>query len=430
VTGRVDGKTYGQWWDSPGERQRVQIADVYRLGLAGLERSGAGQADARFLVDMFLDKALQGDHTRGIGLLVATVERALAGDLDVCPEVDVRRQRAAAALVTAGPKACGDLVCKRGMDAAIDSARSLGIGIAAVQAQCRLHVPYLRQAVSAGLVGIATAQSFPTVAPLGGYEPLLGNAPVGIGIPTAGRPPFLLDMSLTQSSNKGVVVAAQQGLPVPAGVLLDSRGNPTVDSGAYLDAGLTELTGVATPRGSLVPLGGGHKGFGLILALSVLTSLLADGSPSWGLRPGRGEPGTPSAVFIAIDAASLRPGESLPGPAMVDEFLEAVTSAPVRNGAGEIIYPGLYSQELQAARREAGWFTAPAQDIKALAGLARRLDLAATADNGQHGEAEELHAAGAQVTRPTAQGRGGRPRRDRRRCRGQPGPAGPGPGCV
>jgi len=373
--GRVDEKTYGQWWDSPGDRVRVEIADVYRVGMAGLERSGADPVDARFLIDMFMDKALQGDHTRGIRLLTATVERALAGEVDVHPEVEVRQQRPAAALLTAPPAACGDIVCKRGMETAIEFARSFGIGVAAVQAQCRLHVPYLRQAVRAGMVGIAMAQSFPTVAPLGGHQPLLGNAPLGVGIPTASRLPFLLDMSLTQSSNKGVVVAAEQGLPVPAGVLLDSAGNPTEDSGAYLDADLTERTGVPTPKGSLVPLGGSHKGFGLILAVSVLSSLLADGSPSWGLHPGLSERGTPSSVFIAIDAASLRPQDSPPGPAMVDSFLDAVTSAPLREGADEIIYPGLGSQKLQAERREAGWFPAPAQDLQALAALAEQLGI-------------------------------------------------------
>lgn len=379
-------KTYGQWWDSPGDRVRVRIADVYRVALAGLERSGAAQADARFLIDMFLDKALQGDHTRGIGLLTATVGRALAGEIDMDPRIEIRQRRPAATHLSASATACGDIVCKRGMEAAIDSARSFGIGIAAVQAQCRLHVPYLRQAVRAGMVGVAMAQSFPTVAPLGGYEPLLGNAPVGIGIPTASRLPFLLDMSLTQSSNKGVVIAAQQGLPVPDGVLLDSEGNPTEDSGAYLDTDLTALTGVPTPKGSLVPLGGSHKGFGLVLAVSVLSSLLADGSPSWGLRPGLSEPGTPSSVFIAIDASSLRADDSPSGPDMVDGFLDAVLSAPVRKGGGEIIYPGLYSQQLQAERRAAGWLLAPAADLHALAVLAERLGIAAPEDSDHPSE--------------------------------------------
>ena len=378
ATPQSSARTFGQWWDVPGPQAEVAIDDVRRVGQVAFESAGADAASAAFLVDVFLDKALQGDHSRGVVLLVETVHAVRRGAVDLSAEVHVRSDRAATAVVSGGPRASGDLVCRRAMDVAIEKARELGAAVVTAQAQCRINTPYLHQAIDAGLVGMVMAQSVPTVAPLGGREPMLGNAPVGIGIPAGDRPPFVLDMSLTQSSNKGVATAAAHGLPVPEGILLDRNGMPTTDSGDYLDAEATARTGKICPVGSLVPLGNSHKGYALILAVGLLTTVLGDASPPWELRYDLAERGTPGTVFVAIDPLAFRLPTSAATGDVVDEFLGRVVDSPRRDGVDELLYPGLKSATLKDERRANGRVTIPADDAAAVVALAKELGVELT----------------------------------------------------
>lgn len=366
-------RTYGQWWDTPGARTQLSIDDTRSSGIAALMAVGCDEAGAAFITDLCLDKALQGDHARGVTLLLDTIRSARSGAIDLGAKVTIVTESPGTALVTGGARASGDLVCKAAMDLAIDKARVTGIGLVSARAQCRILTPHLMQAIDAGMVGLALVQSVPTVAPLGGFQPVLGNAPVGVGIPAGDRPAFILDMSLTQSSNKGVATAAEHGLPVPAGVLLDDTGAPTTDARDYLDAEESARVGRIVPKGSLVPLGDNHKGYALVLAVGLLSTLLADASPPWDLHYNLAERGQSSAIMIAIDPAAVRGPDAAPSGAVVSSFLGAVVSAPRRSGVDEILYPGLRSSQIQQGSRDRGVIDVPSVDAEAFAAMVREL---------------------------------------------------------
>jgi LDH2 family malate/lactate/ureidoglycolate dehydrogenase len=229
------------------------------------------------------------------------------------------------------------------------------------------------------MIGMAMVQSVPTVAPFGGYQPLLGNAPMAWGIPAKDRPPVILDMAFTQSSASPVMMAAEQGQQIAPGLLLDEYGQPTIDAADFPDWELTNRTGgtgVAV-KGSLVPLGDSHKGFAMVFLVGLLSSILTDTSPPWELYhhlPSRGRYGT---VLTAIDPRAFDPTGDVG--AKVDAFCDRVTSAPRRDGVDEILYPGLRSQQLKAARRAAGWFAVPRSHADAMAALAVEVGVPAPA---------------------------------------------------
>ncbi len=363
-------RTYGQWWDSTERRVTVAIDEIRRVGLAAYRGAGAGADDAAFLLDVNLDKSIQGDHARGIGKLPGIIDAARSGRLDLAPSITVVRERPASAVVDAGPTGSGRLLCRFAMNLAIDKARSSGVALVAARASGEILTPYVNQAVAAGMVGLAMVQSVPTVAPLGGHGPLLGNGPMAIGVPAAAHDPVILDMSFTQSSSSGVMMAADQGQQVPEGVLLDDHGRPTTDARDYPDAELASRFGGIHAKGTLVPLGGSHKGYAMVFAIGLLTSLLADASPPWELYYHLPERGTYGTLLLAADPQAFRAGGADDTVAAVDEFIDVVKSSPRNERVEEILYPGERSQALKRARRAEGFIAIPASDYEGLVGLA------------------------------------------------------------
>jgi LDH2 family malate/lactate/ureidoglycolate dehydrogenase len=182
-------------------------------------------------------------------------------------------------------------------------------------------------------------------------------------------------MSFTESSASGVLMSARQGQQVPPGVLLDEHGEPTTDATAFQDPVLAATFGEFCLRGTLVPLGGGHKGYAMVLVLGLLSALLSDSDPPWDLYyhlPERGRYGT---LLWAVDPTALTGTGADDVGERVDAFLGTVTSSPSRDGA-EVLYPGQRSQMLARERRERGSIAVPRGDLDGMDQLARELGIA------------------------------------------------------
>ncbi len=365
-------RTYGQWWDSTEEFAQVRIDAVRRVALAALEQAGATPNDAAFILDVSLDKAVQGDHARGLGRLPAMVRSAKRGDLDLRPAIQVLRETPGTALIDGGPKASGLLVCRRGMDLAIGKARTNGIGWVSARATGGILTPHAVQAVEAGMVGMVMVTSFPMVAPTGGYQPLLGNGPIAFGIPAGKRDPVILDMSMTTSSASGVFQAARQGQRVPEGCLLDERGNPTTDAREFPTPEALRTGGMAA-RGSLTPLGNSHKAYAMIFVTSLLSTVLAEAGQPWELVRGQAGRSRDGTLLMALNPSPLVPLDRFKR--RVDEFIDGVKAAPRRPGVQEILYPGEGSQRLKRQRKATGVIAIPASHYHGLVELAKEIGM-------------------------------------------------------
>jgi LDH2 family malate/lactate/ureidoglycolate dehydrogenase len=366
-------RTAGQWWQTTEPFVTVTLPSLRRLGTAAYEMAGASAEDAAFLLAMNLDKALQGDHARGVDRIPAMVDAARNGHSDLAAKVSVLKERAGFALVDGGPKASGRLVCKAGMEIAVRKARETGIAFTGAQSQGQLLTPLIQIAVDAGMIGIAFNQSFPTVAPLGGAGPLLGNQPLAIGVPAGRHDPILLDMAMTQTSAAGMFLAAMQNQAVAPGLLLDEHGEPTTDATAFPTRETFPGLGPGA-RGSLTPLGNNHKGYAMVFMLSLLSAVLTDTSPPWELFYHLKKRGRYGTVLIAIDPQALMPLDQFK--ARVDDYIDTVKAAPRAAGVDEILYPGEKSQRLRRQREQAGILALPASHADALDAMARRLGLA------------------------------------------------------
>jgi ureidoglycolate dehydrogenase (NAD+) len=86
----------------------------------------------------------------------------------------------------------------------------------------------------------------------------LGSNPIAFGAPAAGGSPLVIDMSTTHAAWGKVIVAREEGKPIPPDWGIDAGGRPTTDP--------DKVVGLA-PSGA-------HKGYALALMVEVLCAQL------------------------------------------------------------------------------------------------------------------------------------------------------------
>lgn len=171
----------------------------------------------------------------------------------------------------------------------------------------------------AGLIALMFVNTPAAMAPWGGARAVLGTNPIAFACPLPGRPPLVIDLSLSKVARGNVMAAKQRGDKIPEGWALDKSGKPTTDPDAAL-------------AGTMLPMGDA-KGTALALMVELLAAGLtgsnfaaeassyldADGPP-----PGTGQlliafdpsafEGDAVARFCAMAASiEAQPGARLPG---------------------------------------------------------------------------------------------------------------------
>ena len=374
----------GQWWEGRGY-PAVRLGIVRDLCLTALSRSGVGPADARFAVETLLDRDLQGDHLRGIADVPRWVAAFRAGRANPRPRLRVLKETRSSALIGEDPSGFYLSIARQSMALCIAKARREGIAIVGVRKNLGTLAPVLRIATASGLVAIGTIQGPPSIAPSGGTRPVVGNNPVGIGIPAGRLEPLILDMALSQTSATPIFAAAARARPVPAGLVLDRRGRPTTDPRAFARVPgearrgkasqyLASQPGSFAAGGSLVPVGA-YKGYGLALALGVLTSVLIARHPDSETEDPAWYEARPGTLLLALAPALFCvPGAFARG---VARELSRVVGSPRKSGAARLFYPGQRSAEIRTARRRANLLPLPTAVRRSLVRLAEELEIEA-----------------------------------------------------
>lgn len=374
----------GPSWAGKGCRS-VRLSEVRRLCVGALQRAGLERADAVFTADTLLDKDLQGDHLRGVCDVPRWVSLFRTGQADPRPRLRILRETRNSALIGEDPTGFYLSIARQSMALCIQKAKGEGIAIVGVRKNLGTLAPLLKIATASRLIALGTIQGPPSIAPTGGKRPLVGNNPVGVGIPAGGLDPVILDMALSQISATPVFAAAARGQELVPGLLLDREGRPTTDPRAFarapeperrgeLSQYLASRPGAFAAGGSLVPVGG-YKGYALALAFGLLTSALLVERPSEAARDGAWYAQHPGSLLIAIDPSLFcPPAEFSRG---VERELLRVIRSPRTDGVRRLFYPGRRSQELQAKGREEDLVPLPAGTRRDLERLAKALDIPA-----------------------------------------------------
>jgi LDH2 family malate/lactate/ureidoglycolate dehydrogenase len=264
-------------------------------------------------------------------------------DLGACALVDARR--------SLGLWAAADA-----MRSAVDRAARYGVGLVSMRGATHVGCVGAHAVLAAeqGMIGVVTTNcgGQRIARPPGGALALLGTNPMSVAAPALPGHPFVLDMSTTVVPTGRIREAARHGRPVPAGWLADDSGAPVTDPAAF-DGGAAHLRWLGGD-----PETGVYKGFGLGLAVEVLTAALsgsASGPAPDALR-GDGRPhgrdDDIGCLFLAIAPGALRPGEDTG--AVFRELFGTVLECPPASGAAPVRYPGWLEAQRAADHRRAG----------------------------------------------------------------------------
>ena len=313
------------------EDSLLELAGSALVGL-GMETGDAGDA-ARLLVyaDMF------GIHTHGVERILSYGQRLKIGGIKARPDISSTPLTPSIISID-GDNGLGPLVGMRALEAAMKAAKTTGLALALVRGSNHFGPisPYSFIAAQNGFATLIGSNATTTIAPWGGSEAKLGNNPFGFGLPNPGGDPFMLDMAMSVVARAKIRSAAAQARPIPDSWATDSDGNPTTDPAAALN-------------GFLQPVGG-HKGYGLALAVDLIAGLLSGAAylthvKSWVDTPE--EPQNLGHYFLLIDVGKLGSPDWLG--TRVRDFTTILHDTPPSDPNAPVLVPG--ELEMKSFRR-------------------------------------------------------------------------------
>jgi uncharacterized oxidoreductase len=176
------------------------------------------------------------------------------------------------------------------------------------------------------------------VAPFGGINRRLSANPIAAGIPVAGAPPMILDISACTMAEGKIRVALNKGVAVPENCIIDSQGQPTTDPRVFY----------GDPPGAILSIAA-HKGYGLAVLCEVLAGALTGGGCSNPANAGRVINGM---LSIFIDPKFFESDAAFAGE--IHRFIDWVKSSEKSVPGGEILMPGEIEDRTKAARERDG----------------------------------------------------------------------------
>ncbi|KAH8591755.1 Malate/L-lactate dehydrogenase [Bisporella sp. PMI_857] len=212
----------------------VDAAEAKRFVEAVLQGNGVPKGNASIVAKCLVAADLRGVDTHGVNRIPSYMERIRQGVLDAKAEPEVRQVTPVVAHVD-GHNGFGFLGAHAGMAAAIESARTYGIGMASVAHSNHFGMSawVVQQALDADMMSLVFTNSSPALPVWGGKSKLMGVSPIACGAPGKDMP-FILDMAPSIAARGKIYKAKRRGEKIPMDWALDSEGQPTDDPEAAL----------------------------------------------------------------------------------------------------------------------------------------------------------------------------------------------------
>lgn len=330
----------------------VPMDELRQLVARAFVNAGARTSMAAAAADALVQADAAGLASHGVSRVPLYAAHLKIGRTDGAAVPRVVRERKAACLVDA---ACGMAyeACALAVREAIARAREFGVAFAGVTNSNHFGAAalHLKPVADAGLVGLAFGNSPAAIAAWGGKTPLYGTNPIAAVFPRRAGAALTIDLSLSEVARGKIMVAKQQGKPIPEGWALDKEGRATTDPAAALE-------------GSMMPAGG-VKGAMLALAVELLCCALTGAAMGFeadsffvteGNRPRIGQ------AFLVVDP------DALAGRDVYLERIETLIGKMLEDDGVRL--PGARREALAEKARRDGVAVPDAlyEQIKALAG--------------------------------------------------------------
>jgi L-2-hydroxycarboxylate dehydrogenase (NAD+) len=317
-----------------------------------LEKLGVSHEDAQITANVLVEADLRGIESHGLARLSRYVSGIQQGIMHPKANAKVVRETLNTATIDANG-GLGQPTSYRAMQLAIVKAHEHSLGFVAVRNSNHFGIAgyYAMMALAEDMIGICTTNSEVLVVPTFARNALLGTNPIAIAAPAGKECPFVLDMSTSTVTRGKLEVYARLEKPIPLNWATDEKGAAT-DNPAYVLQNIIKRGG-----GGLLPLGGvseetgGHKGYGLALAVEIFSAVLSGALYADRVYPkDEEEKPLPSGIghfFGAMRIDAFRPKEEFKHD--MDDFIYRLKNVPKAKGANRIYIHG--EKEFEKAER-------------------------------------------------------------------------------
>ncbi|MGH2351154.1 MAG: Ldh family oxidoreductase, partial [Chloroflexota bacterium] len=178
--------------------RRVDAGELLALVTSVFERCGMTDGDAALLAGSLVAADLRGVHSHGVLRVPEYVKKLTTGGVDPRGEARVV-QDSGACLVVDGGNSMGQIGAHFAMQRAIERAQRTGIAALAIRGSnhCGAMAQFAMQSLARDMIGLATTNALPTMAPWGGAERLLGINPLAVAIPAGEERPIVYDAAFS-----------------------------------------------------------------------------------------------------------------------------------------------------------------------------------------------------------------------------------------
>jgi len=321
----------------------VRVApDDMRATVGNLfEALGMPEGEAEQAADVLIYADVRGIDSHGVSNMTrAYVAGFKGGYINPTPKSSITHDTGAAITVDCD-RGLGLAVGPPLMDLAVERARQFGIGVAVAfnGAHYGAAAYHAHRALAHDMIGMSMTTGGVMVAPTYGAEPLLGLNPIGIAVPSDKQVPYIFDASMSSVAANKISLLKRVGGEALPGWVTEADGSPVMEEAPVPDNFM------------LLPLGGtreigSHKGFGLMMLVEVLTTLLAGTGGGPLRRAGVAHYFMAYNVEAFTDLAGFKDD--------MDAYLERLLACKPAPGENRVMYPGIPEHEAELERRQRG----------------------------------------------------------------------------
>ena len=341
---------------SPSMSIFLQPAAIRNYLAKVLVIAGGSEQEADLIATNLVDANLHGHDSHGLVRLKRYLAAIKAGH--------VHFGRQATSVITGpsyalldGNHAFGQVLIPQVITTARSLVQNNGVGMVGLR-----HAGHLGRigafadlSCAAGLACIifVNVRNSTLVTPFGGIQRHMSTAPICIGIPSDDGAHFCLDFATSQVAEGKTLLALLQGTKVPAGALIDTKGQPTDDPKVLY--GNPKPNQVPDPRAGpgAMEAFGFHKGSGLALACELLAGALTGSAPT-----NIGDTQLWNGL-LGFFFNPIKLDDGFGHQDLMAQFLNEVRNTPPRAGVDQVLVPGDRSRQTMARRYTEGLPVSP-----------------------------------------------------------------------
>jgi LDH2 family malate/lactate/ureidoglycolate dehydrogenase len=332
--------------------KRVAVDRLKSFCAEALRRLKVPNEDARITADVLVEADLRGIDSHGVARMSRYVTGIQQGMMKPQASPKVVHETPCTATID-GDAGLGQPVSHRAMILAIEKAREHSIGFVAVRNSNHFGIAgyYAMMALADDMIGFCTTNTEVIVVPTFARNAMLGTNPIAIAVPTGKEQPIVLDMSTSTVTRGKLEVYARLEKPIPTNWATDEKGIATADPARVLQNIINRSGGGLLPLGGALEESGGHKGYGLALAVEIFSAVLPGALYSNRVYPKdkNGKP-LPSGIghfFGAMQVDAFRPKDEFKRD--MDDLVNRLRNAPKADGAERIYIHG--EKEFEEAQK-------------------------------------------------------------------------------